>query len=328
MTFRMPAEWAPHEAVWIGFPSHVNAWEAEPLAPAQMQMAAFANAVHDAGKGELVRLIAGTPEAAAVARDLVDSGVVVETRSIGDVWVRDTAPIIVSDGTRRIARKFGFNGWGDRYHYDGDQSIGRELAEAADLEIADCDWVLEGGSIDVDGAGLCVTTADCLLNPNRNPTLDKSEIEARLNRDLGIARTLWLGDGLVNDHTDGHVDNLARFVGENHLVIPEASDADDPNAAAYRDATQRAEAFGCQVTRIPSVGLYAPDGDAVPATYVNFYIGNSIVAVPTYGCRYDDSAIAALAPLFPTREVIGLPANWILTGGGSFHCSSQQVPFA
>jgi agmatine deiminase len=326
MTFTMPPEWAPHEAVWIGFPSHVNAWEAEPLAPAQRQMAAFANAVHDGGMGEQVRLIAGSAEAAAVARDLVDFGIVVEQREIGDVWLRDTACIIVSDGSRRIARKFGFNGWGDRYHYDGDQTIGLQLAEADGVKISQCDWVLEGGSIDVDGTGLCVTTADCLLNPNRNPALSRADIEMRLERDLGITRTLWLGDGLMNDHTDGHVDNLARFVGKNHLVIPEASNADDPNSAIYLDAIRRAEAFGCEVTRIPSVGLCAPDGDPVPATYVNFYIGNSVVVVPTYDSHNDDNALAALAPLFPTRKVIGLPADWVLSGGGSFHCSSQQIP--
>ncbi len=326
MTFKMPPEWAPHEAVWIGFPSHVNAWEAEPLAPAQRQMAAFANAVHDSGLGEQVRLIAGSAEAAAVARDLVDFGIVVEQREIGDVWLRDTACIVVSDSSRRIACKFGFNGWGDRYHYDGDQTIGLQLAEAGGVKISQCDWVLEGGSIDVDGTGLCVTTTDCLLNPNRNPALTRADIEMRLERDLGITRTLWMGDGLMNDHTDGHVDNLARFVGPNHLVIPQASEADDPNSTVYLDAIRRAEAFGCEVTRIPSVGLYAPDGEPAPATYVNFYIGNSVVVVPTYGTRNDDNALAALAPLFPTRKVIGLPADWILTGGGSFHCSSQQVP--
>jgi agmatine deiminase len=325
MTFRMPAEWAPHEGVWIGFPSDPDAW-GEPLATAQKQIAAFANAVHDGGSGERVHLIAKGATATGVARALVDDGVVVEDRLIGDVWLRDTGCIIVGSGAGRIARDFGFNGWGDRFRYEGDQTIGAELARAAGLTISTCDWILEGGSIDVDGAGLAVTTADCLLNPNRNPALDKKAIEERLARDLGIERLLWLGDGLANDHTDGHIDNLARFVGSNHLVIPEARDGDDPNAEVFADARARAEAFGCRVTPLPSVGRFEQDGEAVPASYMNFYIGNSAVVVPIYGSRHDEDALAALEPLFPGRKIVGVRADAVLTGGGSFHCSSQQLP--
>ncbi len=321
----MLPEWAPHERVWIGFPSDPVAW-GEPLAEAQRQIAAFANAVHDSGKGETVHLIAKGAEATACARDLCDDGVIVEDRLIGDIWLRDTGCILAGSGSDRIARNFGFNGWGNRFDYEGDQSIGRELAEATGFPVTDCDWVLEGGSIDVDGEGLAVTTVDCLLNPNRNPALDRSAIEARLARDLGIERLLWLGDGLANDHTDGHVDNLARFVAANHLVIPEARDADDPNAAVYADARRRAEAFGCAVTALPSVGRFEQDGEAVPASYMNFYIGNSAVVVPIYGSRYDDVALAELELLFPGRKIVGLRADAVLTGGGSFHCSSQQVP--
>jgi agmatine deiminase len=325
MTFKMPAEWAPHERVWIGFPSFWGHWE-EPYEAAQRQIAAFANAVHNGGSGETVHLICGSPDAAALARDLAEGGVIVEERQIGDIWLRDTGCIIVKDGSTRLARNFGFNGWGRRFNFDGDQTIGRVLAEASGFQTTDCDWVLEGGSIDVDGEGLAVTTTDCLLNPNRNPALDKAQIEARLLRDLGIERTLWLGDGLANDHTDGHVDNLARFVGQNHLVIPKASDANDPNAAVYEDARKQAEAFGCEVTPLPSVGHFEQNGEVVPASYMNFYIGNSAVVVPVYGSRHDDDALTALQPLFPDRKIIGLPADAVLTGGGSFHCSSQQVP--
>lgn len=325
MTLRMPAEWAPHERVWIGFPSSVEYW-GEPLAEAQRQIAAFANAVHDKGCGETVHLIAGNANAAKIAADLVVTQVLVEQRSIGDIWLRDTGCIVVKDGADRIARNFGFNGWGGRFDYPGDQSIGEELAHSIGLNVSDCTWVLEGGSIDVDGKGLAVTTVDCLLNPNRNPAMDERQIEARLREELAIERLLWLGDGLENDHTDGHVDNLARFVSANHLVIPEARDADDPNAATYADARARAEAFGCKVTALPSVGRFEHDGEAVPASYMNFYIGNTVVVVPTYGSRHDDDALAELALLFPNHNVVGLPADAVLTGGGSFHCSSQQVP--
>jgi agmatine deiminase len=327
MPFIMPAEWAAHERVWIGFPSFRAHW-GEPFAEAQRQMAAFANAVYDGGNGEAVHVIAGNNDAAYIASEMVVPGVHVEQRHIGDIWLRDTGCIIVDSPNGQIARNFGFNGWGGRFDYSGDQSIGAELALATGIEVADCDWILEGGSIDVDGAGLAVTTRDCLLNPNRNPSLNQSDIEIRLGRDLGISRTLWLGDGLANDHTDGHVDNLARFVGPNHLVIPEAQDADDPNAAIYADARAKAEAFGCQVTPLPSVGRFEQDGEAVPASYMNFYIGNSVVVVPIYGSQYDDMALAAFTDLFPGRRIVGLPADAVLTGGGSFHCSSQQVPFA
>lgn len=321
----MPAEWAPHERVWIGFPSHADYWGA-PLADAQRQIAAFANAVHDGGRGETVHLVAGNSDAAARARDMVEDSVFVEQRPIGDIWLRDTGCIIVKDREARSARNFGFNGWGGRFDYPGDQTIGKELAHAAGLEAMDRDWILEGGSIDVDGEGMAVTTIDCLLNPNRNPALGQVEIEARLRADLGIERLLWLGDGLGNDHTDGHVDNLARFVAPNHLVIPEARDDDDPNAKVYADARAMAEAFGCKVTPLPSVGRLEWDGEAIPASYVNFYIGNSVVVVPTYGSRHDDDALAEIAPLFQGRKVVGLRAHAVLTGGGSFHCSSQQVP--
>jgi agmatine deiminase len=321
----MPAEWAHHDHVWIGFPSFWGHWEA-PFAKAQRQIADFASAVHDEGRGETVHLIAGNADAGEIARNLVADGVVVEERQIGDIWLRDSGCIIVSNGSKRIARNFGFNGWGNRFNFDGDQTIGAELAREAGFEVADCDWILEGGSIDVDGEGNAVTTTDCLLNPNRNPGLGKSEIEARLRRDLGINNLLWLGDGLANDHTDGHIDNLARFVGPRHLVIPHADDANDPNAATYVDARNRAEAAGFQVTLLPSVGRFEQGGEAVPASYMNFYIGNSVVVVPIYGSQYDDAALATIAPLFPTRRIIGLPADAVLTGGGSFHCSSQQVP--
>ena len=325
MTFAMPSEWSPHDRVWIGFPSFWGHWE-EPFAEAQRQIATFADAVSDGGRGETVHLIAGNSEAAMIASEMVSRDVIVEQRHIGDIWLRDTGCIIVSDGQSQLARNFGFNGWGNRFSFDGDQTIGRELAAGSGFEVTDCDWVLEGGSIDVDGTGLAVTTTDCLLNINRNAALDKQAIEANLRRDLGITKTLWLGDGLGNDHTDGHVDNLARFVGPNHLVIPNAAGPGDPNAAVYDDARRRAEEFGCKVTAIPSVGRFEQHGEFVPASYMNFYIGNSVVVVPIYGAADDDNALAAFEPIFPGRRIIGLYADAILSGGGSFHCSSQQVP--
>ena len=325
MVDRQPPEWAKHEFVWIGFPSHADLW-VEDLEPAQEEVAAFARAVHADGAGEQVRLVAADPEAVERARALAGPGIEVVQEAFGDIWLRDTAPIILKNGARRSAASFGFNGWGGKYDLEGDDTIGLRLANTADMEAARHDWILEGGAIDVDGTGLVVTTEQCLLNPNRNPGLTRDQIEARLRDDLGLDRILWLGEGLLNDHTDGHVDNLARFVGENRLAIPVAADGDDPNTAIYADARARADAFGVEVVPIPSPGRIEADGEIIPASYMNFYIGNAAVIVPVYGAANDDAAVAAIGALFPGRKAVGFRADHILTGGGSFHCISQQVP--
>ena len=200
------------------------------------------------------------------------------------------------------------------------------MATTAGVPLARHDWVLEGGAIDVDGTGLAVTTEQCLLNPNRNPRMDANEIASHLRRDLGIDRLLWLGDGLEGDHTDGHVDNLARFVAPGVLAVPAPSGSDDPNADVYEDAHARARDFGLDVVTIPSPGRIIVDGEVVPASHMNFYIANGAVIVPTYGSAYGDAAVAAVAALFPTRKVVGLPALHVLSGGGSFHCITQQQP--
>jgi agmatine deiminase len=324
MPFRQPPEWAPHEWVWIGFPSHEDLW-LEDLTPAREEVAAFARAVWAEGRGEAVRLVAADPASARAARALAPFATIVEA-PFGDIWLRDTGPIVVRDGARRAARSFRFNGWGGKYELEGDDRIGLRLAETAGLDAVRCDWILEGGAIDVDGTGLAATTEQCLLNCNRNPGLSKPEIEARLRDDLGLERILWLGEGLRNDHTDGHVDNLARFVGEGRIAIPRPAGDDDPNIAAWRDAAVRAKDFGLDVVPLPSPGRLMRDGGVVAASYMNFYIGNAAVVVPLYGAANDDTAVAAIGALFPDRKAVGLRADHVLTGGGSFHCISQQVP--
>jgi agmatine deiminase len=320
MTTPPPPEWAPHAAVWIGFPSHADLW-LEDLAPAQGEVAAFARAVHADGAGEKVILVCANDEAAAAARGLAPFATV-EVQAFGDIWLRDTAPILTGDGD---ARAFRFNGWGGKYDLPGDDTIGRRLAAARGLDVRPCDWVLEGGAIDGDGAGTIVTTEQCLLNPNRNPALGKADIEARLAGDLGATRIVWLGDGLLGDHTDGHVDNLARFVAPGTVALPEPA-ADDPNAQVYADARRILTAAGLTVAPIPSPGRMLRDDEVIPASYMNFYIGNAAVVVPLYGAANDDAAVAAVQALFPDRIVTGFRADHILTGGGSFHCISQQIP--
>jgi agmatine deiminase len=324
MTLRQPPEWAPHRAVWIGFPSHPELWE-EDLEPARAEVAAFALAVHAEGRGEEVRLVAADAESARSAAVRAPFATVVQ-EPFGDIWLRDTGPLLVSDGRTRAARSFRFNGWGRKYELEGDDSLGPRLARTIEIEAERFDWVLEGGAIDVDGTGLAVTTEQCLLNPNRNPGVSREQIEARLREQLGIDRLLWLGEGLLNDHTDGHVDNLARFVAEGRIALPAPADSDDPNRGIYEDARRRAEAFGLNVAEIPSPGRVERDGEIVPASYMNFYIGNAAVVVPLYGAPNDEAAVAAVQALFPDRRAVGQRADHVLTGGGSFHCISQQVP--
>ncbi|WBO23515.1 agmatine deiminase family protein [Sphingomonas abietis] len=321
MPVRQPAEWAPHDAVWIGFPSHPDLW-LDDLDAARDEVVAFARAVWADGKGERPILVCADEASGEAALDLAGDVAAVLVRPFGDVWLRDTGPIMLSDGT---ARDFRFNYWGNKYELPGDEEIGGLLAASRDLAVTPCDWVFEGGALDVDGTGLAVTTEQCLLNPNRNPDLIRAEIEARLSRDLGVDRVLWLGDGLGHDHTDGHVDNLARFVGPNRLALPVASGADDPNAAVYADAKARAEAFGVEIVAIPSPGLVERDGEIVPASYMNFYIGNAAVVVPVYGSPHDEAGVAAIQALFPDRVAVGVRADHLLTGGGSLHCISQQI---
>ena len=316
-------EWAPHQAVWIGFPSAADLW-LEDLAPAQAEVAAFAAAVHAGGKGEQVWLVAADDTAAAEARRLAPFAKVI-VEPFGDIWLRDTAAIVLGSGAERRGVDFEFNGWGGKYELPGDDTIGERLAAEAAIPCIRSDWILEGGAIDGDGSGTFLTTEQCLLNPNRNAGFDKAEVEGRLQRDLGATRVVWLGDGLINDHTDGHVDNLARFVGPNRVAIPEAT-TDDPNAGAYADAAEILLNADLEVVAIPSPGLVELDGEIIPASYMNFYVGNAAVVVPLYGATNDEAAVDAIQAIFPDRKAVGLRADHILTGGGSFHCISQQVP--
>ncbi|MEN7538137.1 agmatine deiminase family protein [Aurantiacibacter flavus] len=325
MSQAMPPEWAEQEWIWIGFPAAADLWE-DDLAPAQAQVAAFANAI--AESGQQVRLVVRDEESEAAARASAHPAVVFERHPYGDIWIRDTGPLIVrTDAGERLAQGFGFNGWGEKYLLDGDQETGASLAETGGFAYRKADWVLEGGSVDPDGTGLVVTTEQCLLNPNRNPDLSRDKIAEHLAEELGFERILWLGDGLLGDHTDGHVDNLARFVAPGEIAIPVATSNDDPNAAVYDDAARRAADFGLTVHRVPSAGLYGEE-DAEPASYMNFVVANKVVVVPIYGCANDAAAVEAIGKLFPGRKTVGLRADAVLTGGGSFHCCSQHVPVA
>lgn len=323
MTARQPAEWAPHAATWTAFPSHPELWE-DDLTAAQEEVAAMIRAV---ARGERVEVLVANADAAAAARALLgDADVRLHDYGFGDIWLRDTGPLFLQSPFGAAAAGFRFNGWGGKYDLPGDDGVAAFVAGQCGLPLARHSWVLEGGAIDVDGTGLVVTTEQCLLNPNRNPKMDRVEVESHLRRDLGLDRVLWLGEGLLNDHTDGHVDNLARFVGPGRLALPVAAGRDDPNKDVYDDAAERARDFGLEVVPIPSPGRVEVDGRIVPASHMNFYIANAVVVVPLYGTASDTDAVRAIAALFPDREVLGMRADHILTGGGSFHCITQQQP--
>ena len=326
----VPAEWSAHRALWVGFPSHAELWE-DDLGPAQEEVAALAQAL--AGPGaEQVKVLVGDEEALEAAAALLGAvaGVEIVPGVFGDVWLRDTGPIFNAPAQ---AAAFAFNGWGGRYLLEGDDKVADQIAAASDATLTLYDFVLEGGALDHDGQGTVLTTRQCLLNPNRNRGWREGDAERALADALGARKVIWLDQGLMNDHTDGHVDNLARFVAAGVVACPVAFGPDDPNAAAY-DAAARALAESTvingeplKVVRVPSPGRIKGDDHRVtPASHMNFVIANGAVIVPLYEARAGAWAIEALESLFKDRPVIGLPSRALLTGGGSFHCITQQVP--
>ncbi|MFN3512214.1 MAG: agmatine deiminase family protein [Phenylobacterium sp.] len=334
MTVRVPAEWAPHRAMWLGFPSHAELWE-EDLAPAQAEVAALARALAGPGR-ERVRLLTGSSEGEAAARVLLGevAGVEIVPGRFGDIWLRDTGPIFVQGPEGPRAHGFRFNGWGGKYQLDHDDTVAAQIAEASGAPLVAHDFILEGGAVDHDGEGTVLTTGQCVLNPNRNAGWTEQVAEAAFAEALGARKTIWLGEGLANDHTDGHVDNLARFVAPGVAVCPVAFGRGDVNAQAYDDAARRlaaaTDAAGrrLKVVRVPSPGwIESHEGGAAPASHMNFIVANGAVIMPVYAQgQAADLALQALKSVFPDREVIGLPSNAVLTGGGSFHCITQQEP--
>ncbi|WP_395945737.1 agmatine deiminase family protein [Brevundimonas sp.] len=334
MTAPLPAEWAPHRAMWVGWPSHADYW-LEALEQAQDEVEALVRALAGPGQ-EQVKLMVGAPELAEGVRARLAGvdNVEVVPGVFGDVWLRDTGPLFWQGS--KTAAAFRFNGWGGKYVMPGDETVADQIGEHSGATLTWNEFIMEGGSLDHDGEGTVLTTRQCLLNPNRNPAWNQDEAVAtvELEKAVGAKQVLWLGDGLLNDHTDGHVDNLARFVAPGVVACPIAWGRNDPNTEVYdavaRDLSAMTDAAGrkIRVLRIPSPGLVLDEDERpIPASHMNFLIANGAVVVPTYG---DDEAARfaceALKTAFPDREIIPLPSNAILSGGGSFHCISQQEP--
>lgn len=285
-------------------------------------------ALWDEGRGDVMRVLANGREAEATAKLALGQSAEIIPAQFGDIWLRDTGPIFTREG----AAAFRFNGWGGKYVLPHDTEVADFVAHRAGARTQRFDFILEGGAVEMDGEGTLITTRQCLLNPNRNADWDEKKAETALKGALGVEKIIWIDEGLANDHTDGHIDNLARFVAPGRVVCQAAYGGDDPNAEVLdeiaRNLSMMVDARGrkLDVVRIPSPGLVEDeDGDAIPASHMNFLIGNSTVVVPIYSDSGDD-AVNALGALFPSRRVIGLTSNAILTGGGSFHCITQQEP--
>ncbi len=332
MTPPIPAEWTPHRAMWVGWPSHAELWE-DNLEPAQAEVEALVRALAGPGR-EQVKLMVGNAEALAEAqaRFADVTGVTVVAGRFGDIWLRDTGPIFGAGSAS--AQAFVFNGWGGKYDLPHDDEVADQIGEQTGVALTRHDFILEGGAVDHDGEGTVLTTRQCVLNRNRNTGWTEAPAEAAFAQALGARKVLWLGDGLLNDHTDGHVDNLARFVAPGVVACPIGFGPKDPNAEVYDEAALALGAMtdaagrAIRVLRIPSPGLILDEDERpVPASHMNFLIADGAVIVPTYGNDMAARlACEALATVFPDREIIPLPSIATLSGGGSFHCISQQEP--
>jgi agmatine deiminase len=328
----VPAEWAPQKAIWTAWPADPGEWNGELEGP-RRNVAGLIRAL--AGRNRVRLLVAGT-EAEASARAALGGVAEIVPASYGDIWLRDTGPIFARTANGPIALRFKTNGWGGKFDLPADRIVGDDIARLAGMPIRGFDFVLEGGAIEQDGQGTILATRQTLLNVNRNGWTER-EAEAALRDAFGARKIIWLDRGLHNDHTDGHVDCLARFVAPGRVVCQSPAGNDDPNAevlndiAATLEAATDAKGRKLEVVRIPSPGLVIDDaGEIAPASHVNFVIANGVVVVPTYATLSAGHAIEALQAVFPGRKVVGLPSRALLgsgdAGGGSFHCITREEP--
>jgi agmatine deiminase len=349
--FRMPAEWEPHAGCWMAWPERPDNWR-DGAGPAQAAYAAVAGAI---AASEPVTM-AVSDRQFETARALLPDPVRLVEVSTDDAWMRDTGPTFVVDGLGgRRGVDWRFNAWGGHdgglySPWDRDDRVAAKVLEVEGDGRYRAPIVLEGGAIHVDGEGTVLTTEQCLLNRNRNPELDRAAIEAALHGYLGTEKVVWLGEGVLEDETDGHVDNLAAFARPGVVLLTWVEDPADPQHAISRDALERlgaatdAQGRPFEVVKLPAPGPLTIEsdeadgveavagtqprraGDRMAASYVNFYIGNSRIVYPLLDPARDAEAGAILAATFPEREIVGVPAREILLGGGNIHCITQQVP--
>lgn len=333
----MPAEWAPHQGTWLSWPHNRDTWPSL-LAEAE---AALAQAVKALAPHETVFINVLDSAHERHVRTLLDAAgvrgdVAFYPIPTNDAWIRDHGAVVVTrdrDGQReRAAIRWIYNCWGEKYPpFDADQQVALQMAERLSLPVYEPGMVLEGGSIEVNGTGLLLTTEACLLHPNRNPTRTRPQIEATLKAFLGVTDILWLGDGIVGDDTDGHIDDLARFVNPHTVLTIVETDRHDENYLVLQENLERlhtlAATYHFTVQTLPMPRPVVIDGVRLPATYANFYIANHVVLLPVFGDPNDESARQIVQACFPDRTVVSIDARPLVWGLGAFHCLTQQIPW-
>ena len=328
----VPPEWAPQKAIWTAWPADAEEWNGD-LASPRRDVAALVRALAPSNH---VRLLVAGGEAEASARAALEDAAELIPARYGDIWLRDTGPIFARTATGPIALRFQTNGWGGKFDLPDDATVGDEIARLARTPARKFDFVLEGGAVDHDGEGTFLATRETLLNANRNGWTE-AQAEAALVEAFGARKIVWLDRGLLNDHTDGHIDVLARLVGPARVVCQSPYGADDPNADVLAEVARTLEAATdalgrrFELVRMPSPGRVVNElGDALPASHMNFVIANGVVAVPVYGTPSAARAVEALQAEFRDRKVVGLPSLGLLgsgsAGGGSFHCITREEP--
>ncbi|GAB4421590.1 MAG: agmatine deiminase family protein [Bacteroidia bacterium] len=336
--YRFPAEWAPHAATWLSWPHKEASWPGKldsiyPVYAAFVRLLSEVEAVHINVRDEAMR------EAAAAMLRTTGADmrqVHLHLHPTDDAWCRDHGPAFVlrsGPAPHKAVVDWRYNAWGDKYPpYDLDNQIPGRIADYLGLPRFEPGIVMEGGSIEVNGDGTLLTTEACLLNPNRNPHLTRAEIETYLRAYYGQEQILWLRDGIVGDDTDGHIDDLTRFVNRDTVVTVVERDPQDENypilqenLALLREMRLR-DGSPLRIVELPMPDPVEYDGQRLPASYANFYIANGLVVVPTYRCAQDQAALDILQGCFPDRRVVGLDSTDIIWGLGSFHCLSQQEP--
>jgi agmatine deiminase len=336
--YAMPAEWAPHRATWVSWPHNRETW---PTQLAQVQET-WVKMIAALAPHEQVYLLVNDAQAETeVAARLKAVGAAMEAVSLHhiatvDVWMRDYGPTFVARNAREKPLAFNdwiFNGWGGKYQaYEQDDGVAKEIGALLGVPVFSHPVILEGGSIDVNGAGLCLTTEQCLLNKNRNPGMSQRELTQFLQDALGVNQVIWLGEGIAGDDTDGHIDDIARFVNPSTVVCVRAVNGRDENYVPLEEnyerlmATRDDNGGRLQVVTLPSPAPVFYEGTRLPASYANFYIANEVVLAPVFSDPADFKALGILAELFPGRRVVGVECRHVVAGLGAIHCVTQQEP--
>ena len=333
-TLRMPAEWEPHEATWISWPKNIETFGK--MLPKVEDV--FVLMVLALNRKEKVNILVDDEMAEGRVRNRLDEAganrnIIFHRTKSADVWIRDYGPIFVKRGKKSVITKWVFNAWGGKYSdLAEDTKVFDTLAPSLGFSIVRPGLVLEGGSIDVNGKGTLLTTEQCLLAKTRNPKLTKKQIEARLDEYLGARNVIWLKEGVAGDDTDGHIDDIARFVDERTIVCAYEDDPNDANFHALKKNFETLEAAVDQagerfdVVKLPMPGAVMSPTGRLPASYANFYIGNEAVLLPVFGHKNDKDAISVLSEFFPKRKVVPIDCTPLVWGLGTIHCSTQQQP--